>query len=222
MNTPLHFKQQLADELHVRATALSASGGHRTRVRALRPRLTLTLGAVAAAAAAAIAVPVGLSGTSAAPAPHRTDSGTGSGTVSGSGSESIDIVTVDYTVKSVPNGTIAVQLMSLKGVPGLQAALRKAGVPAVVMGYSASCHTKVDRDNRVDSEKVFPEGANGRDTLIRLSAVPKGEHLLFTPTMTPKGTVGGLSMSVVRQVPSCVPESENGIGSGYVAPGTNP
>ncbi|MFI0978350.1 hypothetical protein ACH4SP_15300 [Streptomyces sp. NPDC021093] len=213
MNTPLHFKQQLADELHARANTLNASTGHRTRARAARPRLTFALGAVAAAAVVAVAVPVALSGPSAEPAPHRTGSSSGG---------SIDIVTANYTVKSVPDGTIAVKLMNRKGIPGLQAALREAGVPAVVMDFSASCRTKVDRDNSVDIQKVFPDGADGRDTLIRLSAVPKGEHLLFTPTPAPNGAIGGLEMSVVRQVPGCVPQSDNGIGAGYVAPGTNP
>ncbi|MCX5203180.1 hypothetical protein OG897_17210 [Streptomyces sp. NBC_00237] len=213
MNTPVHFKQQLADELHARASALPTPRGHRTRVQLPRPRLTFALGAVTAAAAVAVAVPVALSGPSPsdAPAPHRAAT-----------SSSIDIVTATYTVKSVPNGTIAVRLMDAKGIPGLQDALRQAGVPAAVMAYSPSCTTTVDRDNTVDSQKVFPESADGRDTLIRLSAVPKGEHLLVTPTPTPNGGIGGLALSVVRHIPDCVPASDNGIGAGYVTPGTNP
>ena len=218
MNAPLHFKQQLADELNARATTLAAPTGHRVRTRAPRRRLTFTLGAVAAAVAVAVAVPLAggthdkqaAAGHSAAPAPHRTGIG------------SIDIVTADYTVKSIPDGTVAVKLMNLKGIPGLQAALRHAGIPAAVMEFSASCHATVDTDESVDLQKVFPQAADGHDTLIRPSAVPKGEHLLFVEMMTPVGGLEPSQMSVVRQVPSCVPESQNEIGEGYVAPGTNP
>lgn len=64
-----------------------------------------------------------------------------------------------------------------------------------------------------------PSAPVSTDTLIRLGAVPAGEHLLCTPTLAPDGALGGLQMSVVRRVPSCVPESDSGIGAGYVAPG---
>jgi hypothetical protein len=221
VNAPLHFKQQLADELNARATVLTAldsPSGHRTPVRTRPPRrrLALTLGAVAAAAAVAVAVPLAAR-TATAPTPHRSAS-TGTG---------LDIVTADYAVKTVPGGTIAVRVMSPKGIPGLQAALRKAGVPATVLGFSASCHTKVDFDNDIDPQQVFPQapagsGLDGHYALFRLSAVPQGEHLLFMATTAPDGHVGTLQIGVVRQVPGCVPESYNDIGAGYVAPGTNP
>lgn len=203
---------------NVRETAPADPSDPRSGARTPRRRLAFTLGAVAAVVAVAVAVPLG-GGThgkqaaadpSAAPAAHRT------------ASSSLDIVTTDYTVQSVPDGTIAVKLMNVKGIPGLQAALRQAGVPAAVMGFSASCHATVDTDESVDPQQVFPPSANGRITLIRPSAVPKGEHLLFEPTTAPDGKVGMLQMSVVRQVPSCVPQSQNEIGEGYVAPGTNP
>ncbi|MFD7335351.1 hypothetical protein ACFV98_05020 [Streptomyces violascens] len=226
MNAPLHFKQQLADELNVRAATLAAPSGpsgHRAWSRAPRRRMTFTLGAVAAAVAVGVAVPlVGgthdkqtVAGPSVAPTPHRTTSG------------GIDIVNADYVVKSIPDGTIAVKVMSPKGIPGLQDALRQAGIPAAVTGFSASCNTTVHYDNSVDPLKVFPRagadsGISGHYSLIRPSAVPKGEHLLFVATTGPHGQVGTLQMSVVREVPSCVPESDNGIGEGYVAPGTNP
>ena len=218
MNAPLHFKQQLADELHVRATTLAAPTGHRARALAPRRRLTFTLGAVAAAVAVAVAVPLagGTHGRQAAAGPSAAPAG------HGTGSSSIDIVTTDYSVQSAPDGTIAVKLMNTKGIPGLQAALRQAGVPAAVMTFSPSCHATVATDESVDPQKVFPQSANGRITLIRLSAVPKGEHLLLEPTTAPNGLVGALQLSVVRTVPSCVPESQNEIGEGYVAPGSTP
>ncbi|MBC3843364.1 hypothetical protein GXW82_33570 [Streptacidiphilus sp. 4-A2] len=217
MNAPLHFKQQLADELNARATVLAAPTGHRARIRAPRRRLTFTLGAVAAAVAVAVAVPLagGTHGQAAA----------GSSTAQaspGTGNTSIDIVTTDYTVKSSPDGILSVELLNVRGIPALQAALRQAGIPAAVMEFSASCHAKVDTDVNIDPEKVFPQPSNGRYALVRLSAVPKGEHLLFMEMMTPVGGLAPSQMSVVRQVPKCVPESDNEIGYGYVAPGTNP
>ncbi|MFJ7586663.1 hypothetical protein ACIQZO_04530 [Streptomyces sp. NPDC097617] len=220
MNAPLHFKQQLADELHARATALAAPTGHRVRTRAPRRRLTFALGAVAATAAAvALAVSTAPAGGThdprAAPAPH------------GSGSGTIDIVNADYVVKSIPDGTIAVEVMSPQGIPGLQAALRRAGIPAAVMGMSASCGATIRYDESADLMGVFPQdrgdsGIDGHYSLIRPSAVPSGSHLLFVATTGPHGQVGALRMSVVREVPSCFPESKNDIGEGYVAPGTNP
>ncbi|KOU35033.1 hypothetical protein [Streptomyces sp. WM6378] len=223
MNAPLHFKQQLADELNARAATLADLPGHRARIRVPRRRVTFTLGAVAAAVAVAVAVPLAggthdkqtAAGPSAAPTPHRAESG------------GIDIVNADYAMKSIPDGTIAVKVMSPKGIPGLQDALRQAGIPAAVMGFSASCNATVHYDNSVDPLKVFPQvgadsGISGHYSLIRPSAVPHGEHLLFVATTGPHGQVGTLQMSVVREVPNCVPESDNGIGEGYVAPGTNP
>lgn len=219
---PAHFKQQLAGELAARAAALSALDaaaptGRRAPALVRRPRLTLAIGAAAAAAAVAVAVPLA-GGTSG----EQTPAGP-------SGGQKIDIVTADYVVKSVPDGMIAVKVMSAKGVAGLQATLRKAGVPAVVTTFSASCTTKVPYDVGFDSSKVFPEpgedggrGIDGRFSLIRPSAVPEGDHLLFVPTLTGDGGIGTLSMSVVTEIPECVPESDNGIGAGYVAPGTNP
>ncbi|MCX5384507.1 hypothetical protein [Streptomyces sp. NBC_00083] len=221
MNAPVHFKQQLAQELTVRANALAPQSGLRVRGRVPRRRLTLSLGAVAAAVAVAVAVPLlggvqgeQAEGTSAAPS-LQTKAG------------NLDIVTADYAVKSVPDGTVAVKVMSRRGIPGLQDALRQAGIPASVMTFSASCHTKVLYDGGVDSMKVFPQGTagsgiDGHYSLIKPNAVPAGDHLLFVPTTGAQGQIGTLQMSVVRQVPSCVPESDNGIGAGYVPPGTNP
>jgi len=230
VNAPLHFKQQLADELHARAVTLDIPVGRRARVRAPRRRLAFTLGAVAAAVAVAVTVPLvggthdrqavagpssSSSASSAVPAPH------------GSAGAGLDIVTADYVVKSIPGGTVAVEVMNTKGLAGLQAALRQAGIPAAVMGFSASCHDTVETDDSPAAWEAFPQpdpksGLSGRYTLIRPSAVPKGEHLLFEATTAPNGLVGELQMSVVRKVPSCVPESQNEIGEGYVAPGTNP
>ena len=187
-----------------RATVPATATGRRSP----RRRLTLTLGAVAAALAVAVAVPLadGSHHAQAAADPVAVPA------AHGNASTGLNIVTTDYAVKSLPDGVISVRLMGAKGIPGLQSALSKAGVPATVLGYSASCHTKVAYDNNADIEKIFPQSADGHVELIKLSAVPKGEHLLISPTIAPNGKVGGLSLGVVRQVPSCVPASDNGIG----------
>jgi hypothetical protein len=223
---PLHFKQQLADELHARATTLTELTGHHARARAPRRWQPLTLGAVAAALAVAVAVPLAATTHNARPAADPSAAPTAP-TTHRTGSDSLDIVTADYVVKSIPDGTIAVEVMNSKGIPGLQAALRQAGIPAAVMGFSASCHTTVLTDDSNAAWEALPQpsptsGLNGHFALIKPSAVPKGEHLLFEATVAPNGQVGTLQISVVRQVPSCVPQSQDEIGEGYVAPGTNP
>ena len=213
MNAPLHFKQQLADELHARATTLAAPTGARAKVRAPRRRLTFTLGAVVAAAAAvAVAVPLA-GGTPGKQASANASTWNGS---------SLDIVTTDYSVKSTSDGTVAVTLVHPQGMAALDAALHKAGIPAAVMEFSTSCHAKVDYDNNIDPQKVFPQSANGRVALIQPSAIPKGEFVLIGEMMTPVGGLVPSSLSVVHQVPTCLSASYNDIGGGYVAPGTQP
>ena len=219
MNAPLHFKQQLVDELNAHATSLSAPAGHRALVRlgAPRRRMAFTVGAVAAAAAVAVAVPL-VSGShstqQAAPVPHSTAS-TGPVTSaaptpqSTAGTSGLNIVNADFAVQSKPGGTVAVQLFSPKGVPGLQAALEKAGIPAVVMTPSAKCHATIqeDRSGRSTVMKVLPpsgvrSGPGGIYHLIKPSAIPAGDHLLFVARFG--GPIQGLGVTLVRQVPSCV------------------
>ena len=201
-----------------RETAPAAPTDRHSRTRSPRRRLTFTLGAVAAAVAVAVAVPLagGSHHKQAAAAPSAAPAASAS---HGTGNAGLDIATTDYTVKSIPGGTVAVEVMNTKGLAGLQAALRQAGIPAAVMGFSASCHDTVETDDSPAAWKAFPQpdpksGLSGRYTLIRPSAVPKGEHLLFEATTAPNGLVGELQMSVVRKVPSCVPESQNEIGGG--------
>jgi hypothetical protein len=218
VTTPVHFKQQLADELAAHATSLSAPAGHRALVRLPRPRAALALGAVAAAAAVAVALPL-TSGShtaqQAAPAPHATVS-TGSATSSAAPSPSApgtgrDIVNADYAVKFAPGGAVYVELFSPRGVPGLQADLRKAGIPAAVMTPSASCHAKIptDHSGRSNVVKVAPPSRahrapdGGLDQLIQPSAIPKGDQLLFVAHFAPD-EVQGLAFMLVHEVPSCV------------------
>lgn len=191
-------------------TIPTAPADRRPRTRTPRGRLGLALGAVAAAVAVAVALPLagGSHGTQAAAVSSNASAS------QGTAATGLDISEAGYTVQAAPGGTVSVKLMNVKGIPGLQAALRKAGIPAAVMKFSASCHTKVQYDNKVDIQKVFPQSTDGRETLIRLSAVPKGEHLLFVATTAADGKVAQLSSSVVRQIPGCVPQSDNGVGVG--------
>ena len=221
MNTPVHFKQQLVDELNAHATLLPDPAGHRVpvRLRAPRRRTAFAMGAVAAAAAVVVAVPLA-SGAhrtpQAAPAQHSTAvagpaaAGPGApGPQSVPGAGGLNIVNADYAVQSKPGGLVAVQLFSPKGVPGLRAALRRAGIPAVVMTPSASCHATIQYDDRRHSggPEVLPpglrSGPDGLYQLIRPSAIPAGDILLFTASFG--GPSQELGVTLVRQVPSCVP-----------------
>ncbi|MHA6758139.1 hypothetical protein [Streptacidiphilus sp. PAMC 29251] len=159
----------------------------------------------------------------AAPTPHST-AGTGpgasaapttptlQGTAGTPGTGDLNIVNADYAVQSKPGGTVAVQLFGPKGVPGLQAALDQAGIPAAVMTPSASCHEAIENDDsgRYNLAQVLPPsgsgghgGPAGMYQLIRPSAIPAGDHLLFIARFD--GPVKALGILLVLQVPSCVP-----------------
>ncbi|MFF1399191.1 hypothetical protein ACFVZD_36030 [Streptomyces sp. NPDC058287] len=220
MNAPLHFKEQLADELSIRAASLpvSADNCSPTRRRSPRRQVAFTAGATAALAVVVIALPL-LSGThhtpQAAPAP-RTTLSTGPGTSTpptphGTPGTGLDIVNADYSLKSEPDGKVAVQLFKRKGVPGLQAALRKAGVPAAVMTPSASCHATFHSDHsRLRSlDKILPQDDVKRNSrgiyhVINPAAIPEGDHLLFIVTFAP-GDVQMVEATLTRQVPDCLP-----------------
>ncbi|MCX4724256.1 hypothetical protein OG372_23140 [Streptomyces sp. NBC_01020] len=210
MNAPVHFKQQLADELNVRATALSAPAGHRTPLRFRAPRrgLALTVGLAAAAAAVAVAVPM-VSGSNgaqqAAPASRSTENTPSTHSVPNTG---LNIVNADYAVRSKPGGMVSVQLFNVKGIPGLQAALDKAGIPAKVLAPSASCHTTGHPGSTPHGSllKVMPQSgfhSNGVHD-IKPSAIQPGDHLLFIAA-TESNPPGVLATRLVHQVPSCIP-----------------
>jgi hypothetical protein len=216
VNAPVHFKQQLADELNVRATSLSAPAGHRAVVRFARRRpVALTLGAVAAAAAVAVALPLASGSHStrqAAPTAHGTVSAgpgtSATATPQSTVSTGLNIVNADYAVQSKPGGTVSVELFNPKGVPGLQAALRAADIPAAVLTPSASCHATIQHDPTGNVAKVMPftelhKGPDGVEQhVIHPSAIPEGDSLLFVAHFD--GPVKGLGFMLVRKVPSCV------------------
>ncbi|WP_328334081.1 hypothetical protein [Streptomyces sp. NBC_00455] len=207
MNTPAHFKQQLATELAARAASLPApvqpavDRGHARRLG------VLAVGATAVAlATAAVLVPRAADShapQSTADAPHATPSR--------SPGTTLDIVNADYAVKSASHGWVSVQLFTSRGVPGLQADLRKAGVPAAVMTPSASCHATIDTDHsrRGNVVKAMPPTRSHRapdggiSQMINPGAIPQGEHLLFIARFAP-GQVQALSVQLVHTIPACV------------------
>ncbi|QKW27612.1 hypothetical protein HUT11_16915 [Streptomyces seoulensis] len=209
MNTPAHFKEQLADELASHATTLCAPAGHRAvlRLRTPRRRTVLTVGIAAAAAAVAVALPLdpGSHGTrQAAPAPRTASTGPAARSTPGM---SLDIVNADYAVRSKPGGLVSVQLFDAKGVPGLQAALDKAGIPAKVLVPSASCRAtgSSGRPRGSLTEVAPPSGYHGdgvRD--IKPGAIRSGDHLLFIAE-TDGGAPGLLAIRLVGTLPECVP-----------------
>lgn len=205
MNTPRHFKQQLADELNARAAILSAPApaGPRALLR-LAPRrpMRLAMGVIAAAATVAVAWPLasGASGSHGSQQAAPKSQGTG-----GAG---LDIVNADYAVKSQQGGKILIDLFSPRGLPGLQAVLRKAGIPAAVLTPSASCPTHIhgNRDNGklrevMPSSHKLPDGSVV--SVIDPSAIPKGDTMLFIAILD-RGRMQGLGIALVRHVPSCI------------------
>ncbi|WP_328319044.1 hypothetical protein [Streptomyces sp. NBC_00388] len=214
MNAPVHFKQQLAEELNARAASLSAPAGHRTLLHMPRRRVALTVG-LAASAAVAVALPLmsGSHGAQQTASGPRSTAGTGAGepaapTSQGTpGTSGLNIVNADYAVKSKPGGMVSVQLFDTKGVPGLRAALAQAGIPATVMAPSASCHISSRTGDGPHSSlrKVAPESgfhSNGaRD--FKPSAIAPGDHLLFIAD-SKSGPVNLLAIRLVRGLPSCV------------------
>jgi hypothetical protein len=207
---PTHFKQRLADELTAHAATLDAPTGHRTLLR-LRP-VALTVGVAAAAAAVAVALPLtsashgarqagSASRTTAASAPTANAPAT-------AGTGDLDIVNADYTVRSAPGGLVSVRLFDTKGAPGLQAALDKAGVPAKVLVPSATCHStgRTHRRPRGSLLKVAPLSGFHRNGVrdVRPGAIVPGDHLLLVAN-TDKGPVTSLAITLVRDLPRCVP-----------------
>uniref|UniRef100_A0AAU2VS09 Uncharacterized protein n=1 Tax=Streptomyces sp. NBC_00008 TaxID=2903610 RepID=A0AAU2VS09_9ACTN len=225
MNAPLHFKEELARELADHAATLPSPAVRRAPVRHHSPlrRVAFTAGLAAVGAAVVAALPL-LSGphdtTQAAPAsqaPATANQKSGSGTASptphtGEGAR-LDITNADYAVKSGPGGTVSVQLFRRKGAPGLQATLRKAGVPAAVMTPSASCHATFHSDhaNLKALDKVLPNDEVKRNSrgiyhVIHPAAIPEGDHLVFIVTSSGPD-LQMVEATLSRQVPTCLPAS---------------
>jgi hypothetical protein len=215
MNAPVHFKQRLAEELDAHAATLSAPGANApvpVRVRSPRRRIAFTV-AVAAAAAGLVIVPL-VNGSHGA----GTTTATGDTRTASTSDGDLNVVNADYSVQSRADGMVAVQLFDPKGAAGLQAALDKAKIAAVVKVPSATCHAVVHNDtsSAADVSKVVPPSKTYQEKgvinhLIDPSAIPSGDHLLFVVFFHPD-EVSAVSYRLVTEVPSCVPDA-TGTGS---------
>ncbi|MEW2275768.1 hypothetical protein [Streptomyces griseofuscus] len=214
MNTPAHFKEQLADELRAHAAARPHHTGHRALLptRAPRRRIVLTIGIATAAAAMAIAVPLATGTHNAqdvdSAMPRTSNSSSASPAPQGGPGTPLNIVNADYAVRSKADGMVSIQLFDVKGAAGLQAVLDQAKIPAKVIVPSASCRTSghVDESTHGSLLKAVPlsghHGDGSRD--IKPSAIEPGDHLLFIPD-TSSGKPHVIAIRLVHQVPSCIP-----------------
>lgn len=216
MNAPLKFQQRLGDELTARAAALPAAARPapaRTRPRHSRTR-RITATAFGLAAATAAVVLIGHTGSSPAPVHAAPVTAPAKGGVSAP-----VLGNASYTVTLRKDGTVTVQLTGTK-LSGLQAKLRQAGLPAVVLTPSDSCRTRVVSADNDRLEAVMSlDPTNGRIAILHPGAIPHGDTLLVvdeTPGNTlHQGTVGSLAYMLTREAPSCFPASQVDIGYGY-------
>jgi hypothetical protein len=162
--------------------------------------MRLAMGAVAAVATVAVAWPL----ASGATGSHRPQQA--APTSHGTGGAGLNIVNADYVVKSQPGGKILIELHNPKGALGLQADLRRAGIPATVLMPPSSCPTTLhgNRDNGhlQDLFRAY-KGPHGHEWyIVDPSAIPRGDTLLIVPLDS--HPTNGMSLSLERHVPSCV------------------
>ncbi|MEZ0064505.1 hypothetical protein ABIA32_000493 [Streptacidiphilus sp. MAP12-20] len=210
MTTPVHFQQQLAEELTARASALPPAATVPLRPRHTR-RIAVTSLGLAAAATAAVLIPH----TAHTTAPQA---GARQSTARPQGGSAPVLSNASYTVVPRKDGTVTLQVMGAK-LSGLQEALRSLHVPAVVLKLSDSCPANVRTDN-TDLEKVQSlDPKNGRLMVIRPSAIPQGDTLVLVQH-TLKGdlhpsSMGSMEVLLAHGEPSCFPASQaNVIGEG--------
>ena len=209
MTSPVHFQQQLAEELTARAAALPPAAAVPVRPRHTR-RIAVTALGLAAAATAVVLIPHS-AGTTDTP-----QAGTGQSTTQVQGGSAPVLSNAAYTVVPRKDGTVSLQVSGAE-VSGLQAALRSLGVPAVVLRASESCHTKVRTSPGLESvESQDPK--NGRVMVIRPSAIPHGDFLVLVQADL-KGAqhpdkMGSMDVMLTHGEPTCFPTSQSGIGEG--------
>jgi hypothetical protein len=212
VNAPLNFQQRLGDELTARAAALPALTltPVRTRPRHGRRIAVTSLGLAAAVTAVVLGAHAG-GGTAPTQAAPVTSPAAGGPSASALGN-------VSYTVTVRQDGTVALRLIGSQ-LSGLQTALRHAGLPAVVLTPSASCHTRVvpGDGNRLGAVMSL-DPKNGRVALLTPSAVPHGDTLLVVDESPHdaghRNTVGSLEYMLVKKAPSCFPAAQVDIGEG--------
>lgn len=208
MNAPVNFRQRLGDELAVRATALPAPSPAPVRPRHARRIAVTSIGL----AAAVTAVVLGTQAGSGPAAPQATPVAP----PAADGGSAPALGTVDYTVSVRPDKVVALEIVGTK-LSGLQAALRRAGVPAVVLTPSATCRsevTPVDSGHLGAAMSLDPK--NGRVALLDPGAIPHGDTLLIVdeaPGSALHKSVGSMAYLLTRPAPSCFPTSQVDIGT---------
>jgi hypothetical protein len=210
MTTPVHFQQRLAEELTARAATLPPTAAVPLRPRHTR-RIAVTALGLAAAATAVVLIPHPAAHPA---APQAPQAGAGRSTAPVPSSSAPVLANAAYTVRSNQDGTVTVEVMNVHGLSGLQAALQKLGIPAVAMAQSASCHEPTPYGLPGLESVMSDDPSNGRLSVIRPSAIPKGETLLFAAAKAPNGGIGSLQGMLVRHVPGCYPldDSVGGVG----------
>jgi hypothetical protein len=206
VNTPVNFQQRLGDELTARAATLPTPDPTPVRPRHTRRIAVTSLGLASAVAAAVLSTHAG--SAPAAPQAGPTTSPT-------AGLPAPVFGDVGYTMTVRPDHIVALKIIGTK-LSGLQTALRRAGLPAVVLTPSATCPSKV---TPVDSSRLGAvmslDPKNGRVALLDPSAIPHGDTLLVvdeSPAGALHKSVGSLAYMLTRPAPNCFPASQVDIG----------
>ncbi|WP_042384707.1 hypothetical protein [Streptacidiphilus melanogenes] len=209
LDTPVNFRQRLGDELTARAAALPTPSAAPVRPRHARRIAVTSLGLAAAVTAVVVGAHAGSS--PAAPLATPTTSPTAGGSAAPAFGEA------GYTVTVRPGHIVALKIIGTR-LSGLQTALRRAGLPAVVLTPSAACTTKV---TPVDSSRLGAvmslDPENGRVALLDASAIPPGDTLLVvdeSPAAALHKSVGSLAYMLTEHAPNCFPASQVDIGEG--------
>ncbi|MFC4328757.1 hypothetical protein ACFPC0_13110 [Streptomyces andamanensis] len=208
MNVPVNFQQRLGDELAARAAALPPFSPVPVRPRHTR-RIALTSVGLAAAVTAVVL------GTQAGSGPAAPQAASVAPPTADGGSAPA-FANVDYSVTVRPDKVVALKIVGTK-LSGLQSALRRAGLPAVVLTPSATCDSKVtpvDSGHLGAAMSLDPE--NGRVALLDPGAIPHGDTLLIVdeaPGSALHKSVGSMAYMLTRPAPSCFPTSQVDIGT---------
>ncbi|MFE2351521.1 hypothetical protein ACFVT9_22390 [Kitasatospora cineracea] len=204
-NTPVNFRQRLEDELTARAAAARPVLVPLPVRRRRTGRIAVTSLGLAAAVAAV------LLGAQAGSGPATRQEAVPPAVEGGALDE------VGYTVTVRPDRLVAVEIIGTE-LSGLQDALRRAGLPAVVLSPSASCSAKVtpvDTGHLGRAMSLDPE--NGRVALLDPGAVPAGDTLLVVDEAPPgalRKSVGSLAVMLTNPAPACFPAAQVGVGQG--------
>ncbi|MEY9843042.1 hypothetical protein [Streptacidiphilus sp. MAP5-3] len=209
VDTPVNFQQRLGDELTARAAARPVLSLTPVRQRHTRRIAVTSLGLAAAVTAAVLGThAVGSPATpQAAPAPSSA----------GNSNSTPVFSDVGYTVTVRPGHIVALEIIGTK-LAGLQAALHRTGLPAVVLSPSATCPTKVTPvDSSHLGQVMSLDPKNGRVALLDPGAVPHGDTLLVVDEAPPGAlhkSVGSLAVMLTNPAPTCFPSSQVDIGGG--------